>query len=453
MFNDPFGFELRSTRSEKDTLLSTVASDIVISDRYLQIDLQVPSQRIYGLGERNRQFTLSAGTWSMWANGQANPYDNGSGGLQTYGVHPFALIQTQIDGEFIGLYFRNSNAASPVIRHNKGKANGIRPVTDWGATISYITTGGDIEIYVFIKGDAKQIIKAYQNFVGKPSLPPFWALGWHATTTSDPSTNLGVVKSMVESYATAGIPLEGVWLDVPYMANYTAFTVDQTKFANIGAFKNSLYDAGQNLVVIVGPGLNSGDKTNVFYTEALQANALIKSTINPDASQGSALTSQVWPDVVGTGYETVFLDMFSADAAKIWHDGLTELYNQVPFDGLWLDMNEATGVCNGECPNGKKSEVFEKNPVEEEVFFGPDTTEKFINNTWYSAWTSQSEPSTYKLPFIPGSKNLDTISLSLNATHPSNGLNQIDVHSLFGHLEGKVTKEYFDDQASLPEKL
>lgn len=145
--------------------------------------------------------------------------------------------------------------------------------------------------------------------------------------------------------------------------------------------------------------------------------------------------------------------MFSADAAKIWHDGLTELYNQVPFDGLWLDMNEATGVCNGECPNGKKSEVFEKNPVEEEVFFGPDTTEKFINNTWYSAWTSQSEPSTYKLPFIPGSKNLDTISLSLNATHPSNGLNQIDVHSLFGHLEGKVTKEYFDDQASLPEKL
>jgi len=454
MTNDPFGFELRSTRSEKDTLLSTVASDIVISDKYLQIDLQVPSQRIYGLGERNRQFTLSAGTWTMWANGQASPYDNGQGGLQTYGVHPFALIQTQIDGEFIGLYFRNSNAASPVIRHKKGQ-QGVRPVVDFGATISYITTGGDIEIYVFVKGDAKQIIKAYQNFVGKPSLPPFWALGWHATTTADPSTNIGTVKSMVSSYASAGIPLEGIWLDVPYMSNYTAFTVDQTNFAGLAAFKTQLYDAGQKLVVIVGPGLPAGDKTNVFYTEALQANALIKSTINPDATQGSALTSQVWPDVVGTGYETVFLDMFSPDASKIWHDGLTELYANVPFDGLWLDMNEATGVCNGECPTGKKSEeLFEKNPVEEENFFGqPEAAEQFVNNTWYSAWTAQSEPSTYKLPFIPGSKNLDTISLSLNATHPSNGLNQIDVHSLFGHLEGKVTKEWFDAQSTLPVAL
>lgn len=30
----------------------------------------------------------------MWANGQDSKMDNGQGGLQTYGVHPFALVQS-----------------------------------------------------------------------------------------------------------------------------------------------------------------------------------------------------------------------------------------------------------------------------------------------------------------------------------------------------------------------
>ena len=52
----------------------------------------MPSGRIYGLGERTREFSLQQGTWTMWANGREANYDNGVGGKQTYGVHPFALI-------------------------------------------------------------------------------------------------------------------------------------------------------------------------------------------------------------------------------------------------------------------------------------------------------------------------------------------------------------------------
>jgi hypothetical protein len=51
----------------------------------------------------------------MWANGRETPYDDGTGGKQTYGVHPFALVQTQAKDEWMGIFFRNSNAMSPLI--------------------------------------------------------------------------------------------------------------------------------------------------------------------------------------------------------------------------------------------------------------------------------------------------------------------------------------------------
>jgi len=178
----------------------------------------------------------------------------------------------------MGLYFRNTNAASPVVRHKSTK--GVQPLIDAGATISYITTGGEIEFFVFTKGDAKGIISQYQNFVGKPSLPPFWALGWHATTTANETSTLADVQSMVASYKSNSIPLEGVWLDVPYMDNYKSFTVDSTRFAGLSGFATDLKAANQKLVLIVGPGLQSSDNENAYYTKALHKNALIKSTIN-----------------------------------------------------------------------------------------------------------------------------------------------------------------------------
>ena len=63
-------------------------------DKYIQMDFNLPSQKIYGLGERRSNFTLGAGTWTMWASGESSVVDDGTGSKQTYGVHPFVLVQT-----------------------------------------------------------------------------------------------------------------------------------------------------------------------------------------------------------------------------------------------------------------------------------------------------------------------------------------------------------------------
>lgn len=46
----------------------------------------------------------------MWASGKNNIYDDGYGGKNSYGVHPFILVQSKTKGDYFGMYFRNSNA-------------------------------------------------------------------------------------------------------------------------------------------------------------------------------------------------------------------------------------------------------------------------------------------------------------------------------------------------------
>jgi len=151
LLQNPFGFKFMDTKNSSNAIISTENSAFIFMDKYIQMDLQLPSRRIYGLGERNTQFALGEGTWTMWANGQETPIDDGTGGKQTYGVHPFALIQTANKGEYFGLFFRNTNAMSPVITFTG----------DSTSTLSYITTGGQLEIYFMFKGTPKEIIAQY----------------------------------------------------------------------------------------------------------------------------------------------------------------------------------------------------------------------------------------------------------------------------------------------------
>ena len=60
----------------------------------------------------------------------------------------------------------------------------IKYTGDSTCTLSYIAAGGNIEIYFLFKGTAKQIIREYQSMIGKPAMPPFWALGWHTFATN-----------------------------------------------------------------------------------------------------------------------------------------------------------------------------------------------------------------------------------------------------------------------------
>jgi len=86
----PFSFAFKNDK-DGSQVISTKGSTFYLSDKFIQMDIELPTTRLFGLGERKHEFLLGQGTWTMWTSGQFTPYDDGTGWKQVYGVHPFLL--------------------------------------------------------------------------------------------------------------------------------------------------------------------------------------------------------------------------------------------------------------------------------------------------------------------------------------------------------------------------
>lgn len=73
------------------------------------------------------------------------------------------------------------------------------------------------------------------------------------------------------------------------------------------------------------------------YTEGKKRNVFIK------GADGQDLIGQTWAGNV------TFPDFFHPNATQYWKDMMQLLYDQVPFSGIWLDMNEVSNLCDGLC--------------------------------------------------------------------------------------------------------
>jgi len=218
-------------------------------DKYVQFDLVLPTDKIFGFGERTREFGLTSGAWNMYSKKQDSLYDDGTGGLQGSGVHPFILYQTR-NKSYAGIFFRNSAPTSPV----------LHPNGDGKMIVSYITTGGPLDVIFFLPGTVHEITSRYFNVIGRPAMPPVWAQGWHQASTGYDS--LDKVKAMIAAYKTNGMPLDGVFLDNAYMDKFADFTVG-TSFDGLLDYTKTMNSDGHHLILAVDAGIPTGD--NDYY--------------------------------------------------------------------------------------------------------------------------------------------------------------------------------------------
>lgn len=60
---------------------------------------------------------------------------------------------------------------------------------------------------------------------------------------------------------------------------------------------------------------------------------------NREMTNGACM--QVWPGAVH------FPDFINPEGQAWWLDHVRDFYANIPFDGLWVDMNEASNFCTG----------------------------------------------------------------------------------------------------------
>lgn len=280
-------------------------------------------------------------------------------------------------------------------------------------------------------------------------------------------TNL---QDVLDLYAEAGIQIEGVMNDLDYLylnrifSHNANYPVDQGR-----EFLARLHAAGQYWLPILDPNVYVPDPTNAsdafgVYDRGQDLDVWIKN--GDDNYYGIEWPGfSTWPD-------------FATDpnAQQYWTDEFKRYFEDLEFDGFWLDISDAASWCTGSCGTGQLS----LNPVHDPFPLPGDANTSIAVDFRYpesfnvtnateaasasSAMMSQSAafptPTVTPTPVLarttptPGVRNLnfppyainnflDGHSLvkqviSPNATH-KDGTTEYELHNLYGHTSGRAS--------------
>ncbi|VDK71935.1 unnamed protein product [Litomosoides sigmodontis] len=265
-------------------------SGLLFADQYIQIATFLPTDKIYGIGEHahsslKHKFVKYA-TWPMFARDQPpdpeNPYRN------LYGVHPFYL-GLEKDNNAHGVLFWNSNPQEIT--------------TGPGPHLIYRSIGGILDVTFFPGPKPEQVIQQYLEYIGRPFLPAYFALGFQFCRYGYKS--LTEMKQTIESIQNASIPIDVAYADIDYMERYKDFTIGK----NVSFIEWENYDQVQYEI------------QNKY----------------PLTKETKIMLSVVWPD-----WHVAFPDFLDPEPSTTewWIEEFKRLHQMLPFDGIWIDMNE-----------------------------------------------------------------------------------------------------------------
>eukprot|EP01113_Clastostelium_recurvatum_P013817 TRINITY_DN1741_c0_g1_i2.p1 TRINITY_DN1741_c0_g1~~TRINITY_DN1741_c0_g1_i2.p1 ORF type:complete len:845 (-),score=218.14 TRINITY_DN1741_c0_g1_i2:39-2573(-) len=378
----PFGFAVTRTAGGATIFNSSVPeakpfNGLIYDDLYLELSTTLPpNANIYGLGERIFTFRLDpTQTYTLFAKDQGTPYHS-----NLYASQP--IYMEMRDGLAHGVFLLNSNAMDVVLQPSQ---------------LTYKTIGGVLDLWFFSGPTPNEVIQQYTQVVGFPHMPAYWHLGWHQCRWGYGSLN--ATQTVVDQYAKNGIPLDTMWNDIDYMNAYKDWTFNSNfPAAGMQAFANKLHNNGQHYMMIVDPGI-SNTVGYPPYDQGMQQDIFIK------AANGQVLIGKVWP---GT---TAFPDWLHPKTPQWWSNQIAAFHaNGVPFDGMWIDMNEPSNFCDGQC-----------------------------DSTPASHGDKLGAPYSYENPpYVPGGVRLDDKTVNLTAIQ-NGSIPMYNTHNLFGWSEGIVT--------------
>ncbi|XP_074023543.1 maltase-glucoamylase-like [Numenius arquata] len=319
---EPFGIKVTRASNGK-VLLDTTIGPLIFSEQFLQLSIRLPSPRLYGVGEqvhKRFQHDLNWRTWPMLSRDTAP-----SGNVENlYGVQTFFLCLEDNTGASFGVFLMNSNPME----------FSLQPAP----AVTYRTIGGILDFYVFLGDTPEQVVQEYVQFIGLPVMPSYWSLGFHLSRYDYGS--LEEVKAVVERNRAIELPYDVQHTDINYMEAKKDFTYDKVKFKDLPGFRAYMNEKGQKYIIILDAAISTEPLVDGSPYPAYERGQKLGVWVN-ESDGVTPLVGQVWPG------RTVFPDFTSPKSSRWWVEECQLFYQQVPYDGIWIDMNEVASFIPG----------------------------------------------------------------------------------------------------------
>ncbi|KAG8182551.1 hypothetical protein JTE90_002085 [Oedothorax gibbosus] len=305
-------------KSSGTVIFKTDLSRLVYLNQFLQLSSYLPSSHFYGIGETYGSFHRNV-NWTRFTllNSDRSPTPN----YPLYGSQPFYL-SLEKDGNAHGVFLFNSNPMDVILQPTPAVT--FRPI------------GGILDFFIMLGPSPANVVQQFTELVGRTFMPPYWSLGFHLCRFGYHTLNK--TRETLERNIVAGIPIDVQWNDIDYMDQYKDFTYDKVNFAGLPEFVDDLHNRGMHYVIMTDPGISGSEKPGTYqpYEDAVKQDLLIK---NPN---GTIFEGKVWTDGV-----TVFPDFSHPNATSYWTKQFSDLYKDVKYDGVWIDMNELSNFWDG----------------------------------------------------------------------------------------------------------
>ena len=167
------------------------------------------------------------------------------------------------------------------------------------------------------------------------------------------------------------------------------------------------------------------DETYKTYTRGDALDIYLK-----NGTGDSRYIAQVWPGA------TNMPDFFHPNAQQWWSQEVADFHQLIPFDGLWLDMNEPANFCSG--PNC----YYDPNRKCPELIY--ECCMICNNDEGLSRW----DDPPYTINSFGTKRPLYKSTVAMNALH-YNGVRMYDTHNIYGMSEGLATYNALKEVCSL----
>jgi alpha-glucosidase len=209
-----------------------------------------------------------------------------------------------------------------------------------------MTWGGAIDQYLVAGPSLRDVLRRYTLLTGRAPLPAPWAIGFHQSRWEGPCDgapaerpfcSAAQISALAQKLRDAGVPADGLFLDIQHMDGYRSFTFDPIRFADPDALASALASLGFHLSAIVDPGIKIDPAWSVYQSGVAGGHFL--TTPAGDVFQG-----EVWPGAAA------FPD-FTAPKTRAWWSDLVAREAARGVRGLWIDMNEPSSFTTGTAPD------------------------------------------------------------------------------------------------------